>query len=72
MLVLDTYSSYGSPGGFPDLSFVEVKFLPANTTSQIQRRYGAIVSTLKRRYRMLQYGRVLSAMDGDEKSYNPD
>lgn len=72
LLLLDNFCGHGSPDCLPELCSVEVKFLPANTTSRLQPMDAGIIASLKRRYRTLQYNRVLDALDSDDDIYKID
>lgn len=63
LLLLDNFSGHGSAECMPALANIEVKFLPPNTTSRLQPMDAGIIASLKRRYRTLQYNRVLDALD---------
>lgn len=70
--LLGKFSGHGSRECLPALSDVEVKFMQANMTSRLQPMDAGIIASLKRRYRVLQYNRVLDALDSDDNVYNID
>lgn len=68
ILRLDNASPHGTSDTLPELKNVEVAFLPANTTSKLQRMDAGIIAAFKKRYRKMQYSRALDYIDGGVQS----
>ncbi len=72
-LLVDNASCHGSRTTLPSLKKVTVIFLPANTTSFLQRLDASMIASIKRRFRRQQ---VLSALNSEDPAmkllYNVD
>lgn len=73
LLLIDNCSAHGTNATVPELRYVQVKFLPPNTTSKIQPCDAGIIASLKSGFRHRQMKRVLDLIDVDpKKMYNID
>ena len=66
VLLIDNASCNGRVDDLPELSNVEVVYLPKRTTSRIQPLDAGIIACLKRRYRRNQILSALNLMDTED------